>query len=50
MIICVDEKGYDFGGTPNHYITAPEGVQRFQLTTSIRFRVKQWAAAYSDDC
>jgi hypothetical protein len=50
MIICVDEKGYDFGGTPNHHVTAPEGVQCFQSTTPIRFRIEQWAAACGDDC
>jgi IS30 family transposase len=50
MIICVDKKGYDFRGTPNHHVTAPEGVQRFQPTTPIRFRVEQWAAACGDDC
>jgi hypothetical protein len=50
MIICADEKPYDFGGTTNHYITAPVGQTSYQSVTPIRFSIKQWAAAYSDNC
>jgi hypothetical protein len=50
LIICVDEKPYDFGGTSNHHITAPVGQASYQSVTPIRFSIEQWAAACGDDC
>jgi hypothetical protein len=50
MIICANEKPYDFGGTANHHITAPIGQTSYQSVALIRFSIEQWAAAYSDDC
>lgn len=50
LIICVDEKPYDFGGTANHHITSPIGQTSYQSVVPIRFSTEQWAAACGDDC
>lgn len=50
LLICVDEKGYDFGGTANNHVTAPRGEHRYQPTAPVRFRIEQWAAGCGDDC
>jgi hypothetical protein len=50
MIICADEKPYDFGGTANHHITAPVGQTSYQSVAPIRFSIEQWAAACGNDC
>jgi hypothetical protein len=50
MIICADEKPYDFGGTANHHITAPISQTSYQSVAPILFSIEQWAAAYGDDC
>lgn len=41
MIICADEKPYDFGGTANHHITAPVGQTSYQSVAPIRFSIEQ---------
>lgn len=50
LLICVDEKGNDFGGTANNHVTAPRGEHRYQPTAPVRFRIEQWAASCGDDC
>lgn len=50
LIICVDEKGYDFGGTANQHVTTPRGASQYHRIAPVRFRIEQWAASCGDNC
>lgn len=50
LIICTDEKGYHFGGSPNRRTSQPKGVPGYGPRKPQRFKIEQWAAACGDDC
>jgi len=49
ILICVDETKINCGGTPNHHVSALQGLDKYGKRRQTCFTVMQWGAACGDD-